>query len=74
MCVKNAKRRPKIITAFVFNLQVSEAMLPVLTEGGKDFSVNFDLKKYERSRSAKILGNTIIYTDVIPTTMTVLDG
>ncbi|XP_053397542.1 biotin--protein ligase-like [Mercenaria mercenaria] len=51
-----------------------ENLLPVLTEESEPFMKNFNQGEYCGNLKSRILGNTVIYVDVIPTTMTLLDG
>lgn len=51
---------------------VTQGLLPVVIEGTSN--CNFNESVYWKNLSTKRLGNTVIYTDVIPSTMTVLDS
>lgn len=53
---------------------VKETLLPVLTENQDSLCQNFNLAVYQENLTSKVLGNTVIYADVVPSTMTLLDG
>ena len=54
--------------------QVKETLLPVVTDEQESLCETFNVVSYQENLSSKILGNTVIYADVVPTTMTLLDG
>jgi hypothetical protein len=56
------------------SVPAEENLLPVLTEESEPFLKNFNKGEYCENLKSRILGNTVMYVDVIPTTMTLLDG
>ncbi|WAR09207.1 BPL1-like protein, partial [Mya arenaria] len=52
---------------------VENSLLPVLMAGRK-YGESFSLSVYKKSLGAKVLGNTVFFMEVVPTTMTILDG
>lgn len=53
---------------------VESNLLPVITEKTEPVCVNFNQARYFENLGSRVLGNTVIYADVVPTTMTLLDG
>ena len=53
---------------------VKESLLPVLTENQDSLCQNFNVSVYRENLTSKVLGNTVICADVVPSTMTLLDG
>ena len=53
---------------------VKETLLPVVTEDQEALHESFNVAVYQDNLSSNILGNTVIYADVVPSTMTLLDG
>lgn len=52
---------------------VDEKVLPVLTEESDTVLRNFNKKVYCENLQSRVLGNSVFYVDVVPTTMTILD-
>ena len=53
---------------------VKETLLSVVTEDQEALHESFNVAVYQDNLSSNILGNTVIYADVVPSTMTLLDG
>ncbi|KAL4232937.1 hypothetical protein ACF0H5_007625 [Mactra antiquata] len=53
---------------------VTDTVLPVIIEENDEVMKNFNKKIYCDNLQSKVLGNTLLYVDVVPTTMTLLDG
>ena len=53
---------------------VKETLLPVLTDNQESLCQNFNVKSYHDNLTSKVLGNTVIYADVVPSTMSLLEG
>lgn len=56
------------------SVPVEENVLPVLIEESETVLRNFSKGEYYGNLQSKVLGNTVIYVDVIPSTMTLFDG
>ena len=53
---------------------VENNILPVITENTEQVCDHFKQTRYFENLSSETLGNTMLYADVVPTTMTLLDG
>lgn len=53
------------------NITVTEDVMPVIVNGNR--KINFNESVYWKNLSTKRLGNTVFYTEVISTTMTVFE-
>ena len=53
---------------------VKETLLPVVTENQDSLCQNFNVSVYRGNLTSRVLGNSVIYADVVPSTMTLLDG
>jgi len=55
------------------SLNVTSSTIPVLTEA-KDCKSTFDYALYKANLKTKVLGNTMLYADVVTTTMNLFEG
>ena len=53
---------------------VKETLLPVVTFAHDSLCQNFNVSVYRENLTSKVLGNTVIYAEVVPSTQTLLDG
>ena len=58
------------------SLAVSPTRIPVVTDSlaSSQNATGFDFVRYCQHHSASVLGNTVLFADVINTTMTLFDG
>jgi hypothetical protein len=69
--LKSTSMTLKFLPSEEKNIAVTEDVMPVIVNGNR--KINFNESVYWKNLSTKRLGNTVFYTEVISTTMTVLE-
>lgn len=64
----------RLLFAADTSAHVEDNQLLVITENVERVSTHFNVDEYFGNLKTKVLGNTVIYSDVVQTTMTLLDG
>ncbi|XP_075288276.1 biotin--protein ligase isoform X2 [Opisthocomus hoazin] len=64
----------KFVSSCESKMEVTPSLMPVITEMGSFSSEHFSLKTYQQNLQTKKLGKILLFTEVTPTTMNLLDG
>ncbi|KAM6097491.1 biotin--protein ligase isoform 2-T3 [Chlamydotis macqueenii] len=64
----------KFVSSCESKMEVTQSLMPVITEMGSFSSEHFSLKTYQQNLQTKKLGKILLFTEVTTTTMNLLDG
>lgn len=72
--IKSSKLSLKFLSSYTPNIEITPSALPVVTDVESFLSENFNLEIYRQNLQTKRLGKVILFAEVTPTTMNLLDG
>uniref|UniRef100_A0A8D2DIP9 Biotin--protein ligase n=1 Tax=Sciurus vulgaris TaxID=55149 RepID=A0A8D2DIP9_SCIVU len=72
--IKSSKLSLKFISSYASELEISPSSIPVITDAEAFSSEHFNLEIYRQNLQTQQLGKIILFAEVTPTTMNVLDG
>ena len=72
--IKSSKLSLKFLSSYTSNIEITPSALPVVTDVESFLSENFNLEIYRQNLQTKRLGKVILFAEVTPTTMNLLDG
>ncbi|KAM8906603.1 biotin--protein ligase isoform 2-T2 [Lycaon pictus] len=72
--IKSSKLSLKFLSSYTSEIEITPSALPVVTDMGAFSSENFNLEIYRQNLQTKRLGKVILFAEVTPTTMNLLDG
>ncbi|XP_034873561.1 biotin--protein ligase isoform X1 [Mirounga leonina] len=72
--IKSSKLSLKFLSSYTSEIEISPSALPVVTDVEAFSSENFNLDIYRQNLQTKRLGKVILFAEVTPTTMNLLDG
>ena len=72
--IKSSKLSLKFLSSYTSEIEITPSALPVVTDVGTFSSENFNLEIYRQNLQTKRLGKVILFAEVTPTTMNLLDG
>ena len=72
--IKSGKLSLKFLSSYTSEIEITPSALPVVTDVGAFSSENFNLEIYRQNLQTKRLGKVILFAEVTPTTMNLLDG
>nr|XP_055169495.1 biotin--protein ligase isoform X3 [Nyctereutes procyonoides] len=72
--IKSSKLSLKFLSSYMSEIEITPSALPVVTDVGAFSSENFNLEIYRQNLQTKRLGKVILFAEVTPTTMNLLDG
>nr|XP_021533719.1 biotin--protein ligase [Neomonachus schauinslandi] len=72
--IKSSKLSLKFLPSYTSEIEISPSALPVVTDVEAFSSENFNLDIYRQNLQTKRLGKVILFAEVTPTTMNLLDG
>ncbi|XP_071667067.1 biotin--protein ligase isoform X3 [Patagioenas fasciata] len=70
----SSKLSLKFVSSCDSKMEITPALMPVITEMGRFSSEHFSLKTYQQNLQTKKLGKILLFTEVTTTTMNLLDG
>ncbi|XP_071956802.1 biotin--protein ligase-like [Antedon mediterranea] len=71
-CLHSRLSTLQFVDTFLLDKEIDSECIPVITTHPK--AVNFDMEAYQNHLHTKVLGNVVLYSEVIPTTMTLFEG
>lgn len=72
--IKSSKLTLKFISSYTSEVEVTPSFIPVVTDPDAFSSEHFNLETYRRNLQTSRLGKVILFAEVTPTTMSLLDG
>lgn len=72
--IKSSKLSLKFVSSYTSDMEITPSSIPVVTDMEAFSSENFDLEIYRQNLQTRQLGKTILFAEVTPTTMSLLDG
>lgn len=72
--IKSSKLSLKFVSSYTSEIEITPSSLPVITEAEAFSSEHFNLEIYRQNLQTKQLGKIILFAEVTPTTMNLLDG
>ncbi|XP_031542860.1 biotin--protein ligase [Vicugna pacos] len=72
--IKSSKLSLKFVSSYTSEIEVTPSAIPVVTDMEAFSSENFDFEIYRQNLQTKKLGKTVLFAEVTPTTMSLLDG
>lgn len=72
--IKSSKLSLKFLSSYTSEIEINPSALPVVTDVEAFSSENFNLDIYRQNLQTKRLGKVILFAEVTPTTMNLLDG
>ncbi|XP_022371949.1 biotin--protein ligase [Enhydra lutris kenyoni] len=72
--IKSSKLSLKFLSSYTSEMEITPSALPVVTDVQAFSSENFNLDIYRQNLQTKRLGKVILFAEVAPTTMNLLDG
>ncbi|XP_008050475.1 biotin--protein ligase [Carlito syrichta] len=72
--IKSSKLSLKFVSSYTCEIEITPSSIPVITDTETFSSENFNLEIYRQNLQTKILGKIILFAEVTPTTMNLLDG
>lgn len=72
--IQSSKVSLKFVSSYTSEIEITPAAIPVVTDVEAFSSENFNLDIYRQNLQTKQLGKVILFAEVTPTTMSLLDG
>ncbi|XP_044106874.1 biotin--protein ligase [Neovison vison] len=72
--IKSSNLSLKFLSSYTSEMEITPSVLPVVTDVEAFSSENFNLDIYRQNLQTKRLGKVILFAEVAPTTMNLLDG
>ncbi|XP_006862629.1 PREDICTED: biotin--protein ligase [Chrysochloris asiatica] len=72
--IKSSKVSLKFVSSYTSDIEITPSSIPVVTDSEVFSSENFSLEIYRQNLQTEQLGKTILFAEVTPTTMSLLDG
>ncbi|XP_012495552.1 PREDICTED: biotin--protein ligase isoform X1 [Propithecus coquereli] len=72
--IKSSKLSLKFVSSCTSEIEITPSSIPVLTDKEAFSSENFNLEIYRQNLQTKQFGKIILFAEVTPTTMSLLDG
>ncbi|XP_040836735.1 biotin--protein ligase isoform X1 [Ochotona curzoniae] len=72
--IKSSKVSLKFVSSCAPDMEISPSSIPVVTDAEAFSSEHFDLEVYREHLQTRQLGRTVLFAEVTPTTMSLLDG
>ncbi|XP_049730782.1 biotin--protein ligase isoform X3 [Elephas maximus indicus] len=72
--IKSSKVSLKFVSSSTSDIEITPSCIPVFTESEGFSSENFNLEIYRQNLQTERLGKIILFAEVTPTTMNLLDG
>ncbi|DAA32970.1 biotin--protein ligase isoform X1 [Bos taurus] len=72
--IRSSKVSLKFISSYTSEIEITPSAIPVVTDTESCSSENFDFEIYRQNLKTKKLGKVILFAEVTPTTMNLLDG
>uniref|UniRef100_A0A673SY09 Holocarboxylase synthetase n=1 Tax=Suricata suricatta TaxID=37032 RepID=A0A673SY09_SURSU len=72
--IRSSKLSLKFLPSYTSDVEITPSALPVVTDVESFFSEHFNLETYRQNLQTQRLGKVVLFTEVTPTTMNLLDG
>ncbi|KAM6222690.1 biotin--protein ligase [Rhynchocyon petersi] len=72
--IKSGKLSLEFVPSYTSDIEITPSSIPVVTDSKGFSSENFSLEIYQQNLKTEHLGKIILFAEVTPTTMNVLDG
>ncbi|XP_015334244.1 biotin--protein ligase [Marmota marmota marmota] len=72
--ITSSKLSLKFVSSYTSEIEITPSSLPVITEAEAFSSEHFNLEIYRQNLQTRQLGKIILFAEVTPTTMNLLDG
>ncbi|KAK2089613.1 hypothetical protein P7K49_032279 [Saguinus oedipus] len=72
--IKSSQLSLKFVSSYMSEVEITPSHIPVVTDVEAFASENFNLEIYRQNLQTKQLGKVILFAEVTPTTMRLLDG
>lgn len=72
--IKSSKVSLKFLSSYTSEIEITPSALPVVTDVEAFSSENFNLDIYRQNLQTERLGKVILFAEVTPTTMNLLEG
>lgn len=72
--IRSSKLSLKFISSYTSEIEITPSAIPVVTDTESFSSENFDFEIYRQNLKTRKLGKVILFAEVTPTTMSLLDG
>uniref|UniRef100_A0A8I5NLQ6 Biotin--protein ligase n=1 Tax=Papio anubis TaxID=9555 RepID=A0A8I5NLQ6_PAPAN len=72
--IKSSQLSLRFVSSYVSEVEITPSCIPVVTNTEAFSSENFNLEIYRQNLQTKQLGKVILFAEVTPTTMRLLDG
>lgn len=72
--IRSSKLSLKFISSYTSEIEITPSTIPVVTDTESFSSENFDFEIYRQNLKTRKLGKVILFAEVTPTTMSLLDG
>lgn len=72
--IKSSKLSLKFLSSYTSDVEITPSALPVVTDVESFLSENFNLEIYRQNLQTERLGKVVLFAEVTPTTMNLLDG
>ncbi|XP_058920036.1 biotin--protein ligase [Kogia breviceps] len=72
--IKSSKLSLKFVSSYTSEIEITPSAIPVVTDIETFSSENFNFEIYQQNLQTKKLGKVILFAEVTPTTMSLLDG
>ncbi|XP_007943748.2 biotin--protein ligase [Orycteropus afer afer] len=72
--IKSSKLSLKFVSSYTSDMEITPSSVPVVTDSMGFSSENFNLEIYRQNLQTEQLGKIILFAEVAPTTMSLLDG
>ena len=72
--ITSSKLSLKFISSYTSEIEITPSTIPVVTDMESFSSENFNFEIYRQNLQTRKLGKVILFAEVTPTTMSLLDG
>ncbi|XP_077621622.1 biotin--protein ligase [Crocuta crocuta] len=72
--IKSSKLSLKFLSSYTSDIEITPSSLPVVTDVESFLSEHFNLEIYRQNLQTQQLGKVVLFAEVTPTTMNLLDG